>query len=474
MKPILFLIGLIALSLGVSGGQRADAGVYVAGSISSPNVAVSLSYFHDELSPYGRWVDVAPYGSCWSPYDASDDWRPYWDGYWGYSDYGWTWVSNEPYGWATYHYGRWVLDPYYGWVWVPDTTWGPAWVSWQNNDAWCGWAPLPPQAGWSVSVGFSWGNTYGYAVPAQSWCFVPRRHFCDYNVRYACAPVYRNASLCDQTRSVTRWSKHDGKPVNRGFNVSDVERWTGKRVDRHDVVDLRARNEGRDFAQNGRRNQGSNSSERMNGNRKFNSDQQVKRDEPIRERARQNNDSRRQERQLQERGRQQSDNPRPQERQLQGRGRQFNEDPPTQERQLQGRQRQFQGRERQYQNQREQERQIQGRQRDTQRRMNQEQQVQGRERQYQNQRQQERQIQGRQRDMNNQRRMNQEQQFQRRERQNQDRRSKEQQFQERLRGKSRDGSTVVENSRSSRGNDASNETEEVQNGKGHGRGGRGH
>ena len=396
MKPILFLVGLIALSLGISGGQKsADAGVYVAGSISSPNVAVSLSYFHDELAPYGRWVDVPSYGSCWSPYDVSDDWRPYYDGSWAYTDYGWTWVSAEPYGWATYHYGRWVFDDYYGWVWIPDTTWGPAWVSWQYNDAYCGWAPLPPQAGWSVSVGFSWGNSYGYAVPAQSWCFVPRQHFCDYNVRSYCAPVYRNAVLCDQTRSVSRWSKHDGKPVNRGFNVSDVERWTGKRVDRQNVADLRPRNEGRNFAQNGRNDQRFNSDQRFNGNRRFNSDQRPNQDRQIQGRERPNSDQRRF-----------------QERQSQTRGRDVNAE----------------------------------------RRFNQEQQFQGRERQYQDQRNQE------------------QRQFQGRGRQYQDQRNQE--LQDRQRRQSKGGPTVVENG-GGRGNNTSDETADVQNGKGHGRG-RGH
>ena len=358
MKPILFLLGLITLSLGISGGQSADAGVYVAGSISTPNVAVSLSYFQDELAPYGRWVDVAPYGSCWTPYDVSNDWRPYWDGNWAYTDYGWTWVSAEPYGWATYHYGRWVFDQYYGWIWVPDTTWGPAWVTWSDNDAWCGWAPLPPSASWSVSVGFQWSN-YGYAVPAQSWCFVPRQHFCDYNVRYQCAPVYRNASLCDQTRTVTRWDKRNGYPVNRGFNVSDVERWTGRRVDRQNIADLRpSRNEGRELTQNGRENQ---RTDRFNGNRQFNSDQRFNRNEQShgqsQERGRQFNDQRQMNRdqQFQGRGRQYSD-PRNQERQSQERGRQFND-----QRQM-NRDQQFQGRGRQYSDPRNQERQGRGRQ----------------------------------------------------------------------------------------------------------------
>ena len=243
MKGILFLLGMIGLTLGISGGQKADAGVNVAGSIVTPNVAVSLSYFEDELAPYGQWVDVEPYGSAWSPYGMANDWRPYWDGSWAYSDYGWTWVSYEPFGWATYHYGRWVFDPHYGWIWIPDTVWGPAWVSWQYNDNWCGWAPLPPSAGWSVSVGFHWANN-DYYVPSHSWCFVETNRFYDYNMRYACAPVYRNDSLYHQTWDATRYSKYKGKPFNRGFDVDRVEKWTGKRVERENIADM-ARSRGK-------------------------------------------------------------------------------------------------------------------------------------------------------------------------------------------------------------------------------------
>ena len=33
--------------------------------------------------------------------------------------YGWTWVSNEPWGWYPYRCGYWLTDPVFGWVWSP-------------------------------------------------------------------------------------------------------------------------------------------------------------------------------------------------------------------------------------------------------------------------------------------------------------------------------------------------------------------
>ena len=108
---------------------------------------VSLNFFYDNLADQGNWIDVADYGYCFQPNVAVNDstWRPYADGYWAYTDAGWTWVSYEDFGWATYHYGRWTNLADYGWVWVPGYEWGPAWVSWRTGGDYVGWAPLPPQ-----------------------------------------------------------------------------------------------------------------------------------------------------------------------------------------------------------------------------------------------------------------------------------------------------------------------------------------
>jgi hypothetical protein len=33
--------------------------------------------------------------------------------------YGWTWVSDEPWGWYPYRCGYWLTDPVFGWIWSP-------------------------------------------------------------------------------------------------------------------------------------------------------------------------------------------------------------------------------------------------------------------------------------------------------------------------------------------------------------------
>ena len=131
---------------------------------SRAQAAEIAAFFHDDLAPYGRWIEHPIYGVVWVPQSGQPDWHPYWDGRWVWTtDYGWYWHSHEPYGWATYHYGRWVLTSDYGWVWVPDTVWGPAWVEWRYGGGYAGWAPMPPPE----------REQKGAGVEARAWVFVP-------------------------------------------------------------------------------------------------------------------------------------------------------------------------------------------------------------------------------------------------------------------------------------------------------------
>ncbi|HEX5060329.1 MAG TPA: DUF6600 domain-containing protein, partial [Kofleriaceae bacterium] len=66
----------------------------------------NLDVFFDQLDPYGTWYDDQTYGWVFVPSTAN--YVPYSNGYWKYTDYGLLWVSNDPFGWATDHYGRWV------------------------------------------------------------------------------------------------------------------------------------------------------------------------------------------------------------------------------------------------------------------------------------------------------------------------------------------------------------------------------
>jgi hypothetical protein len=75
-------------------------------------------YGVDDLDHYGAWRVVPTYGSVWVPHGVASDWSPYSTGHWVADPvYGWTWVDDAPWGWAPYHYGRWVfVDGYWGWA----------------------------------------------------------------------------------------------------------------------------------------------------------------------------------------------------------------------------------------------------------------------------------------------------------------------------------------------------------------------
>src|SRR6266446_3663095 len=67
-----------------------------------------VSYFYNDLSPYGAWVDLEGFGWCWQPSVVviQRSWRPYCDGgRWIYTDAGWCWHSDYSWGWAPFHYG---------------------------------------------------------------------------------------------------------------------------------------------------------------------------------------------------------------------------------------------------------------------------------------------------------------------------------------------------------------------------------
>src|SRR5436190_6551200 len=89
--------------------------VSVGVSVPLPSVEVVLpsveihaeSDFYQPLTPHGEWVDIGAYGRCWRPARVEVGWRPYCNGSWQRTEAGWYWASDEPWAWATYHYGRW-------------------------------------------------------------------------------------------------------------------------------------------------------------------------------------------------------------------------------------------------------------------------------------------------------------------------------------------------------------------------------
>jgi hypothetical protein len=169
-----------------------------------PGSEVTLPYFQAQLTPYGTWTDIPGYGQCWIPsaQATEPDWHPYLNGgHWEYTEQGWYWQSDYPWGDYVFHYGRWTRDPRFGWAWAPGYHWGPAWVCWRNAEdaGYCGWAPLPPGARFEVGVGLIWNGRVAvdtdFGLGPDLFVFVPFDHFWAHDYRAFLAPSWRGGVL---------------------------------------------------------------------------------------------------------------------------------------------------------------------------------------------------------------------------------------------------------------------------------------
>ncbi|MHA3771596.1 DUF6600 domain-containing protein [Verrucomicrobiota bacterium sgz303538] len=197
MKSTLAALLLASATLG------AGPVLFAPSAAQAADAEVSFDFFNDSLSPYGDWIEVGDYGLCWRPRDVDANWAPYTDGYWSYTDAGWTWVSYEDFGGVVYHYGRWVSVEDEGWCWVPDYEWGPAWVSWRNNDDYVGWAPLPPEARWEPEVGFSVWVDNSYDIGPSHYNFCSVEDFGAPVIREVILPRPRNVVIIQNTVNIT-------------------------------------------------------------------------------------------------------------------------------------------------------------------------------------------------------------------------------------------------------------------------------
>jgi len=74
---------------------------------------------YEDLDENGDWRNIPEYGNVWFPNHVAAGWAPYRFGRWAWIEpWGWTWVEDEPWGFAPFHYGRWAVYGG-GWCWVP-------------------------------------------------------------------------------------------------------------------------------------------------------------------------------------------------------------------------------------------------------------------------------------------------------------------------------------------------------------------
>jgi hypothetical protein len=213
-------------------------GLFIFG-FSSNRVSAQYDYgtvtyndFYQDLAPYGQWIEDPQYGYVWSP-DVDGSFRPYYtNGHWAMTDYGNTWVSDYPWGWACFHYGRWTYDGYYGWLWVPGPYWGPAWVSWRYGEGCYGWAPLAP--------GFDFNADY--SCPNDWWVFIPVQYiYSGQYYRYWYGPR-NNSHLVHNTDLVNNTFENNHVKYVQGPRVKEVEGAIHQPVQVFKISNSRSRN----------------------------------------------------------------------------------------------------------------------------------------------------------------------------------------------------------------------------------------
>ena len=242
LRRLMPLMVLISLCFAQSSFAQDDYGDNTDGSsynnndeaLIQPEKDLNYNTFHDELSPYGNWMNYPGYGNVWVA--NIPGFRPYYTGgHWAYTRYGWTWASDFNWGWAPFHYGRWAFDASYGWFWVPGYTWGPAWVSWRNGGDYYGWAPLSP--------GLNVGINIGIGIPANDWVFLPHRYMGYRSLNPYYVDRGRNVTIIRNTTIINNTSVYGQHRYFEGPRKNQVERYSGRRIQEQEFTVANRRNE---------------------------------------------------------------------------------------------------------------------------------------------------------------------------------------------------------------------------------------
>jgi hypothetical protein len=201
---------------------------------------------YEDLDDYGRWRNDPQYGNVWQPSGVSADWAPYRYGHWAYVyPWGWTWVEDEPWGFAPFHYGRWA---YAGssWCWVPGPiavapVYAPALVAFVGG------------AGFSVGIGVD-AAPVGWFPLGPREVFVPWYHtspryvqrvnvtntrvtvvqvtnvYNNYTTNHVTNVTYVNQHVRNSITVVNHDTFVNARPVNRNIEHVDARQLANARV----------------------------------------------------------------------------------------------------------------------------------------------------------------------------------------------------------------------------------------------------
>ncbi|MBF0552909.1 MAG: hypothetical protein HQK60_20535, partial [Deltaproteobacteria bacterium] len=207
-----------------------------------------------ELEENGVWETVNYEGRdrhFWRPTRVGSGWAPFtagrWTEYYGDS----TWIPDEPFGYATHHYGNWVYVNN-AWYWGPPETvgvevgWYPGRVAWIGSGEDVGWVPLAPTERYYSH--YAWGPgatvigtaavvglTIGSLAYLNQAVVVPQHDFYEVNnysrVRvanvnrtviigsYHTAPIVNNTISKNYHTDRNRYNFTDVKVANKPHNI---------------------------------------------------------------------------------------------------------------------------------------------------------------------------------------------------------------------------------------------------------------
>ena len=176
------------------------------------------------LDRYGQWSTSPDYGSVWYPQVAAD-WAPYRAGHWAWvAPWGWTWIDDAPWGFAPFHYGRWVqIGP--RWAWAPRPVvvvsapivpvYAPALVTFFGNIG-------------GLGVGVSIGASVGWIPLAPREVYYPP---------YRCSDRYARNVNITYVRNVNIINVHNRTVINnRNFNINNFHNHGGVTVVSRDAM----------------------------------------------------------------------------------------------------------------------------------------------------------------------------------------------------------------------------------------------
>jgi hypothetical protein len=123
----------------------------------------------EDLYQYGSFQTAPQYGAVWYPTNVPADWQPYRYGHWEYvAPWGQTWIDDQPWGFAPFHYGRWAfIGNRWGWVpgqYTPHPVYAPALVAFVGG------------GGFSASISFGGGAAIGWVPLGPGEAYRPPYH----------------------------------------------------------------------------------------------------------------------------------------------------------------------------------------------------------------------------------------------------------------------------------------------------------